>query len=150
MRRYQFRLQTLLNYRKMLTNQAQAELGRAVKEWQMQVDILNSLTIDNENVEAQLRKIQQKPVAIDELLDCHTYGALIKHKIQQQRERVQSAERYCSECRAKLAETMKHEKLVQKLKEKRLAQYKEELLCQEQKDLDEIGLQLYTRGESTI
>ena len=37
-------------------------------------------------------------------------------------------------------------KSIEQLKEKRLQEYKAELLHEEQKMLDEIGSQLYTRG----
>ena len=45
-----------------------------------------------------------------------------------------------------LMEVMNKLKSIEQLKEKRLQQYKEEMLLDEQKQLDEIGIQLYMRG----
>ena len=44
-----------------------------------------------------------------------------------------------------LLEMMSKLKTIEQLKEKRLQQYKDELLFEENKMLDEIGLQLYMR-----
>ena len=45
-----------------------------------------------------------------------------------------------------LMQVMNKLKSIEQLKEKRLQQYKEEMLLDEQKQLDEIGIQLYMRG----
>ena len=45
-----------------------------------------------------------------------------------------------------LLQHMNKLKSIEQLKAKRLQQYKEEALLEEQKLLDEIGLQLYMRG----
>ena len=42
-------------------------------------------------------------------------------------------------------EVMSYLKSIEQLKEKRFREYQEELMYEEQKMLDEIGLQLYTR-----
>jgi flagellar FliJ protein len=147
MQRFRFRLEALLNYRKLQTDQAQAELGRATVEWQNQLALLAALFDKNEKIEDFLRNIQQTSIIVDDLISCHEYRQLLKNKIDQQKETVRIAEQYCEECRQCLVESLKRQKLVEKIREKRWTQFTEELLRQEQKELDEIGLQLHVRGE---
>lgn len=147
MQRFQFRLEALLKYRKLQTDQAQAELGQATVEWQNQLTALNTLFNKNEQLADHLRDIQQSSILVDDLISCHEYGQLLKSKIDQQIETVRIAEQFCDNCRQRLSESLKRQKLVDKIKEKRWTQFNEELLRQEQKELDEIGLQLHVRGE---
>lgn len=147
MQRFRFRLEALLNYRKLLTDQTQAELGRAVSTWQYEVGRLESLNLENDQLHSRLRLLQQKSVAVDELMFCYSYSERLRQSISDQEDAVMRAENYRDECRDRLAEALKGQKLVEKIKEKKLTQYQEELLSQEQKELDEIGLQLYVRGE---
>ena len=147
MQRFQFRLESLLKYRKLQTDQAQAELGQATVEWQNQLSALNTLFEKNDQLSEHLRDIQQTPILVDDLVSCHEYGQILRNKLNQQKETVRIAEQYCDECRQRLSESLKRQKLVEKIKEKRWSQFNEELLRQEQKELDEIGLQLHVRGE---
>ena len=147
MQRFQFRLEALMKYRKLLTEQFQAELGRATAKWQIELALLTTHIENNQNLENNLRDLQQKPVSVASLITCHMYGKRLKEMIKQQQESVHNAERHCDICREHLSEALKRQKLVEKIKEKRWLQYSEEQLQQEQKQLDEIGLQLYVRGE---
>lgn len=147
MLRFRFRLEALLKYRKLQTNQAQAKLGQAITEWQNQLAMLNTLYGQAEQLTDHLREIQQTAITVDELIACHEYGQFLKSSIKQQKEAVLKAEQYCEICREQLSEALKRQKLVEKIKEKRWNQFSEEMLRQEQKELDEIGLQLHVRGE---
>ena len=145
MQKFRFRLEALLKYRRQLTDQAQAELGKAIVHWQRELDRLENLQSILSQNEAYVRGLQQNSVTIDELIQCHTYGKRLEQLILAQEEQVRLAAINMESCREKLAESMKQQKLVEKIKEKRLLKYQEELLAQEQKDLDEIGLQLFVR-----
>jgi flagellar FliJ protein len=59
---------------------------------------------------------------------------------------VESADHKRRECIVLLEEAARKRKLVEKLKEKRLAQYQAEALLVEQKLLDELGLQAFVRN----
>jgi flagellar FliJ protein len=147
MQRFQFRLEALLTYRKLQTDQAQAELGRATVEWQNQLVTLNTLFDESEQLVDRLRQIQQTAFLVDDLICCHEYEQHLRIRILQQQKSVHLAEQYCNESRERLSEALKRQKLVEKIKEKRWTQFSEELLRQEQKELDEIGLQIHVRGE---
>lgn len=147
MQRFQFRLKALMKYRKLLTEQFQAELGRATAAWQSELTLLTTHIDNKQQLENSLRDLQQKPIPVDSLITCHIYGKRLKELIIHQQESVNNAERRCNTCREQLSEALKRQKLVEKLKEKRWLQYTEEQLQYEQKQLDEIGLQLYVRGE---
>lgn len=145
MQKFHFRLEALLKYRRQLTDQAQAELAQAVVSWQTELEKQQALLADQRRLDILMRDLQQKNVAIDELIYCHNYSLRLEKLISDQVENVMTAEQHKEFCREKLAETLKRQKLVEKIKEKRLAQYQEDLLRHEQQDLDEIGLQLFVR-----
>ncbi|MDU4959908.1 MAG: flagellar export protein FliJ [Sporomusaceae bacterium] len=147
MQRFRFRLEALLHFRKLQTEQAQARLGEATVEWQKQSQTLQSLQSEEREAAVYFRQLQQTPVTADDFVAFHAYKQMLKNKISCQTEAVATAAAQREECRQQLAETLKRQKLVEKLKEKRLQQYNEELLRLEQKELDEIGLQLHARGE---
>ena len=78
-----------------------------------------------------------------------TYNAFFNWKRQQIEEQQQLILKTTQERQKKLKalmDLMTYLKSIEQLKEKRLREYNEELLFEEQKMLDEIGLQLYVRN----
>lgn len=147
MQRFQFRLETLLHYRTLQKNIAQSALGQAEIAWRAANEELTALHTKKEQLEDILRDTQTEHIKVESLIFCHTYGLRLKTQITHQQEAVAVADEQRIECRRQLVEAQKKQKLVEKLKANRLSQYNTEILAQEQKELDEIGLQLYARGE---
>lgn len=147
MKRFRFSLETLLSYRKLRVDQAQTKLASASLALQAEQQQLRLLVAEAEQLTELLRNVQQQPVTVEELMICNTYSEALKQKITRQHAVVQQAEQYHFECQSQLLAAVKQHKLVNILKEKRLTQYQIQLLAQEQKGLDEIGLQIYVRGE---
>ena len=66
-------------------------------------------------------------------------------QIEQQQQIIMKTTQERQEKLKKLMELITYLKSIEQLKEKRLKEYNDELLFEEQKMLDEIGLQLYVR-----
>ncbi|MTV47797.1 flagellar export protein FliJ [Heliobacillus mobilis] len=62
---------------------------------------------------------------------------------------IESARESLAKLRQQLMETMRERKILEKLREKHLADYQRELLREEQKLLDEMALSRYIRNENT-
>jgi flagellar FliJ protein len=148
MQRFQFRLETLLKIRKMHKEQAQIHFSQAVERLHLEQEQLT--VFENKLFEAinSFRSRQKaERLMIDTLISFQYYFDKTKEEINGQQQKIRLADQYRQECLATLKEAVKHCKLVEKLREKRLQQYQLEVLVAEQKILDEIGTQRYARGK---
>jgi flagellar FliJ protein len=74
------------------------------------------------------------------------YNDKIRGEISEQQQRIHTATNRQQECISNVKQAMKTRKIVEKLREKRLLQYQTEMLRDEQKVLDELGLQVFARN----
>lgn len=145
MKPFRFRLEALLEFRKMQKEQAQVVFLQATHQLQSEKEKLAVLEANvNENI-SLLRNSQQQSLSIEKLKFFRYYFDKINKDIEKQKDSVVQAETYCQQCLADLGEAEKNHKIVEKFREKKLQQYQIEEINEEQKILDEIGLQIYTR-----
>lgn len=149
MKRFQFRLETLLKFRKMEEEQAQIKLTEAnirlYKEQELLQQLQNQLTACLE----LLSREQTASPTIETLKTFSYYIDKTKRDIVGQQEQIVKAEAHRQECLAVLEEAVKQRKLVDNLREKRLEQYNREVLQEEQKVLDELGTQAFMRNKES-
>jgi flagellar FliJ protein len=145
MKSFKFRLEALLKFRKMQEEQAQILFWQATNQFRIEKEELAKLeenVLQNMNL---LRNFQQNLLSIETFKSFHHYFDKMKKEIQQQNESVKRADESRQECLKNLEEAVKGHKVVEKFREKKIQDYQAELLKEEQKILDEIGLQLYVR-----
>jgi flagellar FliJ protein len=145
-RPFQFRLETLLKFRRLQEEQAQIKLAEATAAYVAEQERLAGLEEELADHVADYRRRLREPVTVATLKMFRDYYDKLKGTIAHQQERVAAADQIRRECLAALAAAAKARKLVEKLKEKRLAQYQAETLREEQKLLDELGLQAFSRN----
>ena len=147
MKPFRFRLETLLDFRKIQKEQAQVVFLKANdqlrREKQLLADFKDKLA---DNMEL-LRVSQQQSLSIEKLKFFQYYFDKINNDIVKQKESIVQANQYCQECLQNLAEAEKNHKIVEKFREKKLQNYQIEAINEEQKLLDEIGLQIYTKDK---
>lgn len=145
MKRFQFRLETLLKCRRMQKEQAQLKVAQAVQnlleERERLVDMKKVL---NENI-GIFRDTQAQMMTIGTLKSYQSYFDKIRENIKIQNGRIDEAQIVQQKCLAELQKAVKSCEVVEKLKAKRMLQYQAEALNEEQKFLDELGLQIYVR-----
>jgi flagellar FliJ protein len=145
MQSFKFRLETLLKYRKMQKEQAQITFWKATNQFRIEKELLVGLENKlGHNIDL-LRSYQQQSLGIETFKSFQYYFDKIKKDISKQKECVLQADECRKECLCALEESVKNHKLVEKYREKKLQQYQIEGIKEEQKLLDEIGLQLYVR-----
>lgn len=145
MQSFKFRLETLLKFRKMQKEQAQITFWQATNQFRIEKEKLNSLQgklLENINL---LRTFQQRLLSVETFKSFQYYFDKMKEEIHKQEESVRSADEYRQNCLSILEDSMKNCKVVEKFREKKFQNYQVELIKEEQKMLDEIGLQLYVR-----
>ena len=149
MRKFRFRLETLLKFRKLQEEQAQIKLAEASNRLLQEQEMLAgmkdqlALTLD------LLSREQAGNPTIDTLKTFSFYIDKIKSDIAAQQERVNKAAADRQECLRAMEAAMQQRKLVDNLKDKRLEQYHNELLQEEQKILDELGTQAFMRDKES-
>jgi flagellar FliJ protein len=145
MQSFKFRLETLLKFRKMQKEQAQIAFWQATNQFRVEKEALTKLEEKLlENIRL-LRTFQQQPLSIETFQSFQYYFDKIKNDISKQTECVIRAEEFRQECLHTLEEAVKNYKVVEKFREKKFQHYQVEAIKEEQKVLDEIGLQLYVR-----
>jgi len=150
MKKFQFRLETLLRYREITEEQAQAIFAQADMIFRHEKSLLEKLeAILADTIEALYRK-QEKSITADELHQYSSYIVATENKISIQTRKVISAEKHRLDCLKKLEESMKDRKLVENLRTKQLEKHYIEFLREEQKYLDEIGTQASTRDKARV
>ena len=146
MKQFKFQLEALLRMRRLQQEEAQMHLAQAISRYQAEVLVLERLQDEHKAQLHQFRAEQAKKQTVETLKNYCFYIDKLNVNITVQHEQVEAAEQYRCTCLATLAEATTKLKLVEKLREKRLAEYKAELLQQEQKMLDELGMQVFMRN----
>ena len=86
-----------------------------------------------------------KRISVGRLMTYTSYVNWKREQIEAQQQAIMQAQAERQKRLKELLELMSKLKSIEQLKEKRWQQYKEEVLFEESKQLDEIGLQLYMR-----
>lgn len=145
MQSFKFRLETLLTFRKMQKEQVQIAFWQATNQFRIEKEILLELESKLAQNISLLRSYQQQSLDIETFKSFQYYFDKMKKDIKNQKECVMQADEHRKECLSALEDAVKNHKLVDKYREKKLQQHQFEVIKEEQKVLDEIGLQLYVR-----
>ncbi len=147
MKKFRFKLETLLKVTRSKKEEAEVQFAEASRKLEAAKEKLGEL----------LKEMQQGRQDYDRLTDGHTIslGRLLTFNsfFTWKREQIESQQETILKSRAErqkrlqaLLKIMNKLKSIEQLKEKRLQQHRDEMFHEEQKILDEIGLQLYIRG----
>lgn len=149
MKRFKFQLETLLKVTRRKKDEAEqkfAEASRKVEEEQEKLRQLLREMKQGQDEYAALITGEGKTTTVGVIMTYNAFFAWKRQQIeQQQRVLVKAMNDKQAKLKA-LMQMMTKLKSIEQLKEKRLREYNEELLREEQKMLDEIGLQLTMRN----
>ena len=145
MQRFHFKLQKLLDYRKIREEQAEAEFAKATRVFLLEKDRLKQLETTLVETFELLKAEQGKPSSLLMLKMFQDYIDKTREGIHIQATRVAAAADRRQSCLRLFEEASRKRKIVDKLREKKLEQYQEEVLQEEQSFLDELASQRYIR-----
>ena len=145
MQRFQFKLQRLLDFRKIREEQAQAEFAKATRVFLHEKDKLEQIQdVFTETLEG-MKAEQAKPSSSIMLKMYQEYIDTVREGIRLQSAKVASAGERRQKSLTAYEEASRRRKAVDNLRDRRLQQYQEEVLLEEQAFLDELGGQRYNR-----
>lgn len=143
MKRFQFRLETVLRVRKRAKEQAQLYLAEATHLWEQERQQLDLVQTSYAMQEMQFREKLKGPVPVEMLKFFRYSYDKLKDQLDQQSLCVRKAEGLRQQRLQELQEAAKQLEAVSQLRQLRWEQHLQAELDAEQKSLDEIGLQRY-------
>jgi flagellar FliJ protein len=147
MKKFQFQLASLLKVTKMNKDRSEVKLAQAA---QYLINQKKSLTIFEKEMQDGLQEYEVMTVStkinITMLTNYSSFFSWKRSQIEQQKQEIIQAEQERIQRLEELKVVMNKLKSIEQLREKRLDEFKQEALAEEQKQLDEIGLQIYTRA----
>ena len=146
MQKFRFKLQRLLDFRKIREEQAEAEFAKATRVFLHEKEQLRQLETNLSDTFDRLKQEQEKHSSLLTLKLFQDYIDTTREGIKLQMVKVAAAADRRQQCLRKLEEAARKRKGVESLKEKKLQQYHEEALKEEQAFLDELSGQRYIRN----
>ena len=149
MKKFKFQLETLLKVTKRKKDDAEmkfAESSRKLEECRAKLQILLRELAEGQEEFAEITA-EGKKVTVDVIMMYNSFFNWKREQIDQQQQLILRATQDKQQKLKILMQLMTYLKSIEQLKEKRRNEYNAELLFEEQKMLDEIGLQLAMRNK---
>ena len=146
MKKFKFQLATLLKVSEHKKDQAQIIFAEADTKLLVEEEKMEQVLAAYEQCLQDYYEVTKKSIGIDELKTYAVYFEKLQNDIKNQQEQVRIAVEDKNCCLNKLEEEISKLKTIEQLKEKKIEEYKTDLLQTEQKELDEIGLQIFKRN----
>lgn len=147
MKKFKFQLETLLNVTRRKKDDAEmafAEVSRRLEEHRAHLQELLHELQDVQKEYAEMTS-EGKTVTVGVIMTYNNFFNWKREQIEQQQQLILKTMQERQQKLRKLMEVMTYLKSIEQLKEKRLREYKAEMLAEEQKFLDELGTQLHFR-----
>lgn len=147
MAKFVYKFQSVLDIKQKLENQEKIAYGLAAAKLQEEQEILQRLMIQKAGYDKQARKLVEGSINVLEINACRKAIETMKTRIRTQMLEVHKAERQLEIVRQRLNEVMIERKTYEKLREKKFEEFKQELLYEEKKEVDELVSYTYHQNE---
>ena len=147
MKKFKFQLEPLLKVTRMKKEEAEVALGKASRKLEEARMGLETLLAEMQKGQQDYDALSQEGtrVTIGRLMSFNSFFAWKREQIEMQQNILLQVRGEKQQKLKELMEVLSYLKSIEQLREKRLQEYKEDVLKEEQKMLDEIGLQLTMR-----
>lgn len=137
MRRFRFRLQRIMELREQIRDEARQELVRANAKRDHEVSVLTYLEQEFEAISLR----EGGTYSADELLTLGAYGERLTNAIEKQKVVVAEAIQEAEAAHDRYIQASKDAKAIELLKDKKVQEFKEQVLREEGALLDELAIQ---------
>ncbi len=138
MARFRFSMESVLNIKKKLEEQAKNEYGQANARLFREQEKLNTFLMRREEAKQKLKLILSETLSMTEIRKMEDAVEVLSFYVVQQQLEVKRCEKEVEIAREKLTEAMKERKIFDKLKEKAYEEFLKEENWREQKEVDEL------------
>ena len=147
MKKFKFQLETLLKVTRMKKEDAEVKFAEVSRRLEEQKEQLHLLINEMEQGQRDYENLSREGprVNVGKLMSYNRFFAWKREQIEIQQDIILSTKGERQKKLKILMEVMTYLKSIEQLKEKRLQEYNEQAMFEEQKFLDELGLQLTMR-----
>ena len=148
MKKFKFKLETLLKVTRMKKDDIEVQFAALNRKLQDQQEHLHMLLDEMQQGQRDYEALAREGtrVNVERLVNYNRFFAWKREQIEMQNEMILQTKNERQKKLKELMEVMSYLKSIEQLKEKRFREYQEQALFEEQKMLDEIGLQLTMRA----
>lgn len=147
MKKFKFQLETLLKVTKMKRDEAEVAFAEATRQLEAAQAQLTQYLKDMRQGQLDYERLTTKgTISLGKLMSYNSFFDWKRAQIENQQQIILKCRQERQRKLATLLEVMHRLKSIEQLKERRRREYFQEMLHEEQKQLDEIGLQLYVRA----
>lgn len=143
MAKFIYRMQSILNIKEKLEDQAKMEFAQARIRLNEEEERLEYLVGRKDAYVKKGRELQNDSLNVFDIMENRDAIALMKEFIEDQKRAVAKAERALEEARLKLQNAMQESKTHERLKEKAFEEFVKEVNAQEAKEVDELTSYVY-------
>jgi flagellar FliJ protein len=136
---YKFSLEKVLEWRAEIEKRIAKSFAIVQNELNYQEITLNNLRLENESIKKKILELNN----INDLKQQYLFKQSVEQKIKEILKLIEQTKTKLEKLRLDLLEAQKNRKIMEKLKEKDYIEYKENLMLEEQKELDEIAVFRY-------
>src|SRR5437870_1562584 len=123
MRRFSFGLEPALRFRRHREEQAEVDLAAKQRVVVQEKARLEELLGELERYDLERERLQQERLDLGALIDAERFRAALVHGLQAQEERVEAAGAAAATCLATLRQCRQEREVLERLRERRLAEY---------------------------
>lgn len=145
MPQFKFKLQKVLDYRKIKEEEKKRELSALLKEYNKQAEILNSLREKQAGLFLELKNLQKEELNITQILFYYFYLQNLSSRIKKQIQLLEELDGKIVQKREEVIQASKERKIMEKLKERKYREFVYFLDRAEQIFLDEISNSAFVR-----
>ena len=147
METFKFSLQPVLNHRQFIEESLQKEFAHLQRRLTAEQEQLDCQEQQQQQLTFDLEQMQRQATTSSKLLLYVDFLEQLKADIKHQQQIIADLNQQTALKREELLEAMKNRKALEKFKEKKLAQHREQMLSKEQAFLDEIGVNRHGRRQ---
>ena len=146
MKKFKFQLETLLKVTKMEKEKAEVELAKISKLLTEQQEYMEKLRQEMQQGQKDYERMTEGARnTFGTMMTYNSFFAWKREQLQLQDEAILQSKAQKSKRLQQLLAVRNKLESIEQLREKRFNEFRQEQLFEEQKQLDEIGLQIYTR-----
>ena len=136
---FQFRLEKVLDVRRLQEKSAQRELAAAQQAVAERNRVILGLMTQQDEAKNELRALQERAVDVARLRLAGDFAASLERQLQREFETLQQQVRVEIERRQQLTDARKAVRVMEKLRDKQARQHRQGADLEERKFLDELG-----------
>jgi len=148
LKKYKFRLQTVLDIKAKNLEQKLLELAQIVEAMNKEVEIEKQLTQERSTLQSKIIETSSMdtPQSLFEIQNARDYWSNLGIRIANQKERIKNIEVFLKSKQNEVNEAVKEKKVLENLKEKEQEKFYKEFEQYERRELDEIAITRFARA----